>query len=88
MRQKTALKNGKIALKPTQKQPQQAPHEDVAIPEIRTTQATYWTPEPAIPLFRNGCQSCHEKSLVTEQKIRTWRVCRCRVCGWRGEMEG
>lgn len=40
-----------------------------------------------LPKYRAGCPDCHERSLVTEQKIKQWRLCRCRECGWRGEME-
>lgn len=70
----------------------------------RTTQANYETREPSIgnespeayvnetetslPKYQAGCPECEEHSLVTEQKIHSWRVCRCRVCDWRGEMEG
>lgn len=42
----------------------------------------------AIPLHRNGCPTCDTKALVTEQKYHGKRICRCRECGWRGEMEG
>jgi predicted RNA-binding Zn-ribbon protein involved in translation (DUF1610 family) len=62
--------------------------QEVAIAEIRTTQAGREQPEPTLYPYRAGCPNCGEKSLVTEQKIRTYRVCRCRECGWRWEMEG
>lgn len=63
--------------------------QEVAVAEIRTTQAEYSESyNPTVYPYRAGCPECHEKSLVTEQKIRTYRVCRCRECGWRGEMEG
>jgi hypothetical protein len=46
------------------------------------------TPEtaPDLPRYQNGCPECGEHSLVTEQ-IHSWRVCHCRECEWRGEME-
>jgi len=42
---------------------------------------------PDLPRYQDGCPECHEHSLVTEQKIHSWRVCHCRECEWRGEME-
>lgn len=44
-------------------------------------------PEAPLPKYQAGCPECHERSLVTELKIHSWRQCRCRECGWRGEME-
>lgn len=57
---------------------------DASEPEIPET-----TPEtaPDLPRYQDGCPECHERSLVTELKIKSWRQCRCRECGWRGEME-
>jgi hypothetical protein len=42
--------------------------------------------EPELPSYREGCPKCHDFPPVTEQKVGPWRVCRCRSCGWRGEM--
>lgn len=39
-----------------------------------------------IPFYRLGCPRCSTKILVTEQKYHGKRLCRCRECGWRGEM--
>lgn len=81
------VKNGK-ASKETAKNRHEEEGQEVARAEIRTTQAGRGQPEPKVYPYRNGCPQCSEKSLVTEQKIRGWRVCRCRECCWRGEMEG
>ncbi|OPY78279.1 MAG: hypothetical protein A4E65_02302 [Syntrophorhabdus sp. PtaU1.Bin153] len=62
--------------------------EEVAVAEIRTTQATYQQDPPEPYTYRDGCPDCGAFPVVTEQKIRTYRVCRCRECGWRGEMVG
>jgi predicted RNA-binding Zn-ribbon protein involved in translation (DUF1610 family) len=83
------VKNGKAKDKRPEEGPRQEEEsQEVAIAEIRTTQAGREQPEPTLPPYRAGCPDCGEFPLVTEQKIRTWRVCRCRSCGWRGEMEG
>jgi DNA-directed RNA polymerase subunit RPC12/RpoP len=82
----TGVKNGKSKQKDEKNREIPEEGQEVGIAEIRTTQAGREQPEP-YP-YRVGCPNCGEKSLVTEQKIRTYRVCRCRECGWRGEMEG
>jgi hypothetical protein len=55
----------------------------VCQPESRETEET----APDLPRYQDGCPECGEHSLVTEQKIHSWRVCHCRECEWRGEME-
>lgn len=80
------VKNGKAKDKRPEEGPRQE-EESQEVAEIRT-QAGREQPEPTLPPYRAGCPDCGEFPLVTEQKIRTWRVCRCRGCGWRGEMEG
>lgn len=62
---------------PQQYEPSEKPTVSDEIPEDN---------EP-LPKYQDGCPECHERSLVTELKIRSWRQCRCRECGWRGEME-
>jgi hypothetical protein len=79
--------NGKTKQKDKENRETPEEGQEVAIAEIRTTQAGRDQPEPTLYPYRAGCPQCHTFPLVTEQKIRTYRVCRCRECGWRGEME-
>jgi predicted RNA-binding Zn-ribbon protein involved in translation (DUF1610 family) len=80
------VKNGKAEDKRPENREEEG--QEIAIAEIRTTQAGNQQPEPTLYSYRAGCPGCGEFALVTEQKVRTWRICRCRECGWRGEMEG
>lgn len=39
-----------------------------------------------LPLYKDGCPKCKDKTLVTLQKLTDERICRCRSCSWKGRL--
>lgn len=60
-----------------------------ARPNLPVRQAGTEAKEVPVPLYSNGCPKCGNSPLVTSQKLPdNIRICRCRVCCWKGMVTG